>query len=369
MINDRLTELLSRKLSGEATAAELQELQHWLQSNPGDQYFTEILLTYWHHRPDHHLSLDRAPDQHFAHILEMATVQNEAAESSRKPALLRRIGKFAAAAAFISAIAGAAWVFMPKKAGRAIAADVKKNEVVAGKGIRSKMVLPDGTQVWLNSDSKLQYAESFSGETREVSLEGEAFFDVVKDPKRPFIVHTSAIDIRVLGTSFNVKSYPQEKTIETTLIHGLIEVINKNKPQSPKIILRPKEKLVFNKLAEDIEGVPVNKRKENATTDTISNRVMAIAITALPPNVADSSLSETSWVYNRLLFEGDSFREVAVKMERWFNIKINFKNEKVANYRLSGSFDRETIDEALQALKYIAPFNYKINNNEVDITN
>jgi ferric-dicitrate binding protein FerR (iron transport regulator) len=59
---------------------------------------------------------------------------------------------------------------------------------------------------------------------------------------------------------------------------------------------------------------------------------------------------------------------VAVKMERWFNIKINFKNEKIANYRLSGSFDRETIDEALQALRYIAPFNYKINNNEVDIT-
>lgn len=364
MNNDRLTELLSRKLSGEATAAELQELQRWLQSNPGDQYFTEILLTYWHHRPDQHVSLDHAPDQHFAHILEMAA---EEPVPGRKPALLRRIGKFAAAAVLLTAVAGGVWVLMPKKMNRVLSADSKRNEVVAGKGIRSKMVLPDGTQVWLNSDSKLQYAESFSGTTREVSLEGEAFFDVVKDAKRPFIVHTSAIDIKVLGTSFNVKSYPQEKTIEATLIHGMIEVINKNKPLAPKIILRPKEKLVFNKLAEEINELPAGNQRENIRKDT-SNKIMAIAITALPPNVADSALTETSWVYNRLLFEGDSFREVAVKMERWFNIKINFKNEKVANYRLSGSFDRETIDEALQALKYIAPFNYKINNNEVDIT-
>lgn len=369
MINDRLTELLSRKLSGEATATELQELQHWLQSNPGDQYFAEILLTYWHHRPDQYVSLDHAPDQHFAHILEMATNQNEEAVLI-KSGLRSRIGKFAAAATLLTAIAGGVWMFMPKKTNRVLSADAKRNEVVAGKGIRSKMVLPDGTQVWLNSDSKLQYAESFSGATREVTLEGEAYFDVVKNPKRPFIVHTSAIDIRVLGTSFNVKSYPQEKTIETTLIRGMIEVINKIKPEAPKIILRPKEKLVFNKLAEEINELPTGDQKENVRKDTSSqNKIMAIAITALPPNVADSSLTETSWVYNRLLFEGDSFREVAVKMERWFNIKINFKNEKVANYRLSGSFDRETIDEALQALKYIAPFNYKINNNEVDITN
>jgi len=365
MNNDRLTELISRKLSGEATATELEELQHWLQSNPGDQYFTEILLTYWHHRPDQHVSLDHAPDQHFAHILEMAADSQE--EPAPRPGLLRRIGKFAVAATVLAAIAGAAWIFIPKKANRVLAADTKRNEVMAGKGIRSKMVLPDGSQVWLNSDSKLEYAENFIGTTREVNLEGEAYFDVVKDAKRPFIVHTSAIDIKVLGTSFNVKSYPQEKTIETTLIRGMIEVINKNKPQAPKIILRPKEKLVFNKLAEEINELPARNQKE-IERDTSHHKTMAIAITALPPNVADSSLTETSWVYNRLIFEGDSFREVAVKMERWFNIKINFKNEKIANYRLSGSFDRETIDEALRALKYIAPFNYKINNNEVDIT-
>jgi transmembrane sensor len=361
MINDRLTELLSRKLSGEATPAEMQELQHWLQSNPGDQYFAEILHTYWHHRSDQYLQ-DHTPDQHFAHILEMASEQRQAVPSFAKPGILRRIGRIAAAAAIAGAIAGTVWAMIPSSKTADPIAELKKNEVVAGRGIRSRMVLPDGTQVWLNSDSKLQYAEDFRGATREVVLEGEAFFDVVKDPAHPFIVHTSAIDIRVLGTAFNVKSYPQEKTIEATLIHGLIEVINKNKPEAPKIILRPKEKLVFNKFAG---GADEELVKEDAKPE---EKVVNIAITALPVNVADTSLIETSWVYNRLVFEGDTFREVALKMERWFNVKIDFKNEKVASYRLQGSFEHEDIAQALQALKYIAPFNYKINNNEVEIT-
>jgi transmembrane sensor len=366
MINDRLTELLSRKLAGEATDTEVQELQQWLQSHPGDQYFAEILHTYWrHHRSSQPLQ-DHTPDQHFAHILEMATEQPalQHEQEFARPGILRRILRVAAAAAIIGAIAGTIWMLIPAKQHDVIAAQPKINEVVAGRGIRSKMVLPDGTQVWLNSDSKLQYSTSFSGDTREVELEGEAFFDVVKDPAHPFIVHTSAIDIKVLGTAFNVKSYSQDKTIETTLIHGLIEVTNKTKPELPKIILKPKEKLVFNKFA-GMESGSADMADLNKKTGTAA---AAIAITALPPHIADTSLVETSWVYNRLIFEGDTFREVAVKMERWFNTRIHFRNEKVANYRLSGSFDKESVEEALQALQYIAQFQYKINNNEVEIT-
>ncbi|MCG2616120.1 FecR domain-containing protein [Terrimonas sp. NA20] len=362
MMNDRLTELLSRNLAGEATDAEVQELQQWLQLHPGDQYFAEILHTYWqHHRAVQPLQ-DHTPDQHFAHILEMATGQPE--QEFARPGILRRMFRIAAAAAIVAAIAGTVWALIPRKQHDVIAAQPKVNEVVAGRGIRSKMVLPDGTQVWLNSDSKLQYSAGFSDSTREVELEGEAFFDVVKDPAHPFIVHTSAIDIKVLGTAFNVKSYSQDKTIETTLIHGLIEVTNKTKPELPKIILKPKEKLVFNKFA-GAESAGADRADLTVRTGTAA---AAIAITALPAHIADTSLVETSWVYNRLIFEGDTFQDVAVKMERWFNTRIHFRNEKVSKYRLSGSFDKESVEEALQALQYIAPFQYKINNNEVEIT-
>ncbi|PZR24340.1 MAG: hypothetical protein DI535_22325 [Citrobacter freundii] len=363
MNNDRLTELLSRKLSGEATAAEVQELQLWLQANPGDQYFAEILQTYWHHRADQYFP-DHTADQHFAHILEMASGEEEViAATEPRRGILRRLGRPAAAAAVIIAVAGAVWSMYPQKKSTSVA-EVKKNEVVAGRGIRSKMVLPDGTQVSLNSDSRLQYSGDFSGATREVTLEGEAYFDVVKNPQRPFIVHTSAIDIRVLGTSFNVKSYPKDNTVEATLIHGMIEVTDKNKPQAPKIILKPKEKLVFNKAPNR----PIDSTRQKASVVNAQNLATAISIVALPHNVADTSFIETSWVYNRLIFEAETFSEVATKMERWYNIRINFRNKKLADYRLSGSFDSESIGEALQALRYIAPFNYKINNNEVEIT-
>ena len=362
MIKERLAELLSRKLSGEATAEEIQELEHWLQTRPGDQYFSDILFEYW---DSHHIIspiADTAPDQHFAHILEMAAENQEDIVLSpfRKKNKLLRLAKRMAIAASIAGliVLSTVWMLNRKRLPGTAKHTPVKNEIMAKKGARTRMILPDGTQVWLNSDSKIQYNKSFDDTIREVTLDGEAYFDVVKNPKRPFIVHTSYIDIRVLGTAFNVKSYAQEKTIETTLIHGSVEVTNKNEPQLSKIILRPKEKLVFNKLETDFE-----KNGRTAEKPVVEKN----AIVPLPKNVADTSLKETSWIYNRLDFEGDTFSELAVKMERWFNVKINFKDEKVANERLRGAFEDESLEEALKALQLITTFTYKQNNNEIEI--
>ena len=372
MLKERLAELLSRKMSGEATANELQELEHWLQLNPGDQYFSDILLTYWNSH-NNSSSIDTTIDQHFAHILEMAEESPEDMNAvvepiQKKSKTIRMLKKKIAIAATIAGIiALSIWMINNNKVSTNTYSknDRQKNEVVARKGARSRIVLPDGTQVWLNSDSKLQYEGSFNDTIREVMLDGEAYFDVVKDIRRPFIVHTSAIDIRVLGTSFNVKSYPQEETIETTLIRGLVEVSEKSKPQSPKIILRPKEKHVFNKVETGFSETINNKDPANRLPEI---KEPAIAITALPKNIPDTSLIETSWIYNQLRFEGDTFRELAVKMERWFNVTISFKSEKIANTRLRVVFEDENIEQALQALQIITPFKYKfLNNNEVTI--
>ena len=118
-----------------------------------------------------------------------------------------------------------------------------KSEISTRYGSRTKLLLPDSTQVWLNSGSKLSYNKTYGNGTREVTLSGEAYFDVVKNPAHPFIIHTVNIDIKVLGTAFNVKSFPGEKNTETSLIRGSIEVTFKNRP-SEKIILKPNEKLI-----------------------------------------------------------------------------------------------------------------------------
>ena len=367
MPNESLAILLSRKLSGEATAAELEELQQLLQENPSDQYFAELLLAYWNSSATYASARPASSDLQFAHILNRANEEPPpamvSAYSTRRGIVfwLKRAG---AAAVIAGAIGVTGWWVLSARSSRPVVAAVQKSEVMAKKGARTRMVLPDGTQVWLNSDSRLVYDAKFNDAVREVALEGEAYFDVVKNARRPFIVHTSGIDIKVLGTAFNVKSYERESTIEATLIHGSIEVLNKKEPKAPKVILRPHEKLVFNKEEHTLlKDRPVSGPGPGTAANT-----SAIAITALPKNVADTAFVETSWVYNKLLFEGDTFRELAVKMERWFNVRISFTSEKVANYRLRGVFENENIEEALQALQFIASFSYKIKDNEVEIS-
>ena len=361
MTNQRIAELLSRKLSGEATPGEEEELQLLLKDNPDDQYFTDILLSYWNSHPDTTDADHNTADQHFAHILELAGEDTIPSENKRKTTVISLIKKLSIAAVSIGIIATAVWWFTQSSTTAVAAA--QKNEIVAAKGARSSIELPDGSHVWLNSDSKLIYDAKFNDSIREVTLEGEAYFNVVKNAGRPFIVHTSGIDVQVLGTAFNVKSYPQERTIEATLIHGSIQVLNKKEPKSPKVILRPHEKLVFNK-EQHAFAAGGQQEQEKAPAAKTSD----MSISALPKNIPDTSLIETSWVYNKLLFDGDTFRELAVKMERWFNVKISFKDEKVANYRLRGVFENENIEEALQALKTIVSFNYKLTNNEIQIS-
>jgi ferric-dicitrate binding protein FerR (iron transport regulator) len=187
----------------------------------------------------------------------------------------------------------------------------------------------------------------------------------VKDAVHPFIVHTSGIDVRVLGTVFNVKSYPQDETIETTLLRGIIEVTRPNNPNSPKVILRPNEKLIFSKQLPDTGSLhTVSARAADAKQLTLKPD---ISVTPILKNVPDSDKIETSWVYNRLVFSGDSFQELAEKMERWYNVKIIFKNDNLLHYRFKGAFANETVREALNALQLTAKFNYQINENEIEI--
>lgn len=369
MLNEKLAQLITRKLSGEATAEELQELEVYLQNNAGEQYFVELLINYWDNGTKASNTEDFHPDEHFEHILALANEEAIIPQQQEEiPAIVpqRNYKKIftwvSVAAVFVLAVV-AVYIFNPPGAVPNTAANapaVHKNEVTAKTGVKSQLVLPDGTKVWLNSESKLIYSSRFKDSLREVELEGEAFFDVVKDAKHPFIVHTSGIDIKVLGTAFNVKSYPRESTIEATLIRGLIEVVRKNEPSGTKVILQPHEKLIYNKLGNTMNASGAEQAK---TADAAPD----ISISPVPKNIPDTAMAETSWIYNKLIFEGDTFRQLAVKMERWFNVQITFKNERVANYRFRGVFEKENIEQALQALQLTAPFNYTINNNEVEI--
>lgn len=371
MTPERINELYALKLSGEASITELQELEALLKDHPEEQFFQEMFTGWWESGKNHPLLQLEDKDRHFDFILKNAGVaipRDTDVSTTPIPARKRSLTAYYIGALAAAVIAGIVFFNIPALISSArdeFKRSAGLNEIVTKKGTKSKLLLPDGTKVWLNSDSRLYYADNFSGTQREVRLEGEAFFDVVKDSKRPFIVKTSGINIRVLGTAFNVKSYPQEPTIEATLVRGLIEVEKSNQPAAPKIKLHPNEKLVFNK--EDGSGTKTEKVARDLAslkTATVQSSPR-ISITTLPENITDSSRMETSWVFGKLLFEGDTFRELAAKMERWFNVRIIFKSNRVANYRFRGVFENENIVEALQALQLTASFNFKIIGNEV----
>jgi len=231
--------------------------------------------------------------------------------------------------------------------------------VTTNPGARSRLTLPDGTSVVLNADSRLTYNDDFTGgDTREIDLSGEAYFDVAKDPHRPFLIHTRTIDIKVLGTAFNVRSYDNERTTETDLLQGAVEVTLHNKPDK-RIILKPNEKLtVHNDQVNVSTSQPLAAGNPDAPLITVGK---------VHYQKKDSSITEILWTRNKLAFDNTSLEDVALQLQRWFDITVTIPDEKLKNIRLNACFEKENLRQVMEALSIAGNFTYTIRKNEVII--
>ena len=231
---------------------------------------------------------------------------------------------------------------------------VTHNQIGTKKGSKTHIILPDGTSVWLNADSKISYPDNFQGDTREVSLSGEAYFDVVKNPGKPFVIHTGAMDVKVLGTVFNVRSYPTEATTEASLIHGSIEVTLKG-TEKKKIILRPNEKLTVlnNETPRENAGKLSGKKMD------LPDDMPILALTRIHFNQADSSNAETSWIYNKLSFDNEGTEKVFSKIEQWYDCEILIDNKNIRSKHFTATFENKTLAEVLEALSMALNFTYE----------
>ncbi len=366
--------LLAKKLSGEANTEEVALLQEYLIENGEWQITHDRLQELCSSKPEPFPETrNKEEDAYLNHINRLKAVvpdfetvveYDDCLQMTTAVPFYRRWAKVGVSLAAV----GILFYFLMNSSFKeedVLAANkTLQNEVKVSLGSKSKIQLPDGTEVWINSGSKLTYSGSFKGSTREVVLDGEAYFDVVRDPAHPFIVHTSNIDIRVVGTAFNVKAYDADNTIEATLIHGSIEVVNRNQPDAPKVMLKPHEKIIFNKELHLLKE-KAELAKSSAPEELLRNST--ILITPLAKNIADSSISETSWVYNRIAFEDEKMTDVAKKLERWYNVNIEITDEKIRNIRVSGAFIDESIEEAMKDLQLLIPFKYQIINNSITI--
>lgn len=362
--SDRIWQLIARVLTGEASFLEREELTGILNQDETLHQQFDLLTRIWSEKGGQ-VGQEESERAHSAitRIIHKAEEEGRVIEMPATTSRWRsRKTWLVAASVLIVGCVGALFL------NNVTAGNTQKkgNYLEAQNGSRSKSILPDGSTVWLNAGSKLFYENDFTGGTREVRLEGEAFFDIVKNPQRPFIVHTSGIDIKVLGTAFNVKSYPEDKTVVTTLYRGSVKVFRHDQTEKQAIQLRPNEKLILPKDARIVEGSAPRK----IVSDTLLKTAPSIpTIAAIDSAKKENERLETAWVYNRLEFERDNFEELARKMERWYNIKIEFTDEKVKQLAFHGSFETETVDQAFRVLKEAIPdFNYEIKNQVVIIS-
>ncbi|MDR2120859.1 MAG: FecR domain-containing protein [Tannerella sp.] len=198
--------------------------------------------------------------------------------------------------------------------------------VFADKGQRSNITLPDGTRVWLNSHSKITYPCDYGVRERALSLTGEAYFEVAKDPEKRFLVKTGDMKIEALGTSFNVKAYDEDGKTVTTLFDGSVQATVGNKTI---------------KIAPD-EYVAYNSKSRSLTYGDAENAAYA-----------------AMWRNNELVFNRQTLDEIAVIFNRLYNIHVQFESKKIRNYRFSGVIKNNSLDNAIEIISLTAPILYK----------
>ena len=206
------------------------------------------------------------------------------------------------------------------------------------KGVKAKIVLPDGSKVALNSDTKIIYPNRFNGATREVFLSGEAYFDVVSDSLRPMVVNTNNdFSVEVYGTTFNIRSYDDDTDAQVTLYSGKIYLKNRN-------------------LSQNIDNI----------VEMIPSQSIVLRKTIKPTVVKTKNIeSESAWKDGYLVFESLPLKEVIKRLERWHGIKIYSENAKNPDITVTATFQSESLVQIMELLKFSIKLDYEILENEV----
>jgi transmembrane sensor len=242
-------------------------------------------------------------------------------------------------------------------------------EISAPLGSRTRVILPDGTKVWLNGGSTLKYSNTFNLSDRAVSILGEGYFDVTHNKNLPFTVSTSQIRIKVLGTAFNIKAYPDERSVETTLERGslAIEKIAHNGTLIPQTILEPNQRATYFKTEDQVYLSKVAKKELAKKEETKAEKHASIDEQLLVSKKIDTQIF-TSWKDNKLVFRNEPFESLTVKLERWYGVKINIEDEEIKNYHFNGTFEKETVQDVLNIIHYTLPVKYIVEHGVVTIT-
>ncbi len=320
--NNRIVILITRYLSEEANHEELKELKEWTERSEENRNIFQNYKNIWAGSGDSEKEKILNAEKSYSHIKKRISFKSPEKN-------LWHYWKNVAAVLLIPLVAGNILYYVLKADNSGSLQEPVYNEIFAAFGTRSAIKLSDGSSLWLNSGSSIKYPDRFTGNDRTVYLNGEAYFEVESNPKRPFIVETSSVKVRATGTKFNVTGYNYEKESEVTLVSGKVEVcMTDDKNNLNKSELNVNQHLSFNRA----DGTSIIK-----TVDTYKY---------------------ISWKDGKLIFRDEPLSSVVKKIGQIFNVDIELRGREIQNYSYRATFQEESLDEILKLLKISSPIDY-----------
>ena len=330
--------LLRKFYQGKCSSEERAIVMRWLEEEGQDESFMLQLAEYWD-------AYQETPEDHNApSILKniQDRIQREEQDqplfAESVPTSLKKkvFSTWLKVAAMLIIGFGISWIsyqLVSEEAPSTPILSTIQKEVVRGQKL--KVTLEDGTQVFLNSESSLTYPQNFSTDKREVTLVGEAFFEVARDTSRPFTINAQDIEVSVLGTSFNINAYEGDSAISVAVATGKVKV---NQTSQHTYFLEPGKELLYLPNSDHFE-------------------------------VNDFDMMERlSWKDGILYFKDASIQEVKKTLERWYGVEITIHGDPQDSWQYSGVFERQSLENVLEGMSYVQRFDYKIEKKQVTIT-
>ena len=348
-------------ITGQASQEEAGLLKEWIGKSELNRLYYDDLKHVWKFSSIVQDSDQFDSEKAWQKAWQKLHVSSDSTNTKGYRTHLTRIFRIAAVILLTFLLGGiSTYVGIRKSIKPMIQAKVNMNEIVSPKGAKSQVILPDGTIAWLNAGSKLRYSQTYNNDDRDVFLEGEAYFKVMKNPLKPFIVRTKTMSVKALGTAFNVKAYPEENTITTTLEEGKVEIEGYDSNSKKfEVTLLPNQKLTYTKRTTQYA---VSSTDEIKTEKSAMPRELS-KVKNIPPISIDNGINTllyTSWKDDRWIIEREELGSLVTLLERRYNVTFICKSKALKAITFSGTIRKETLEQVLDILKLTAPVKYDI---------
>ena len=323
--------IIKRYLDGTGTKGDKEMIVSWFSNFETDTELRRFYKTYWDEMPVSE-KLDGYNEEHILGKIyhQIKIEESNAQVKSVKHGLTKRVLNILTRVAAVLFVPLTIFILLNKDRLATTDSNIAWSEIYAPMGTLIQFSLPDGSTGYLNAGSSIRFASVFKGKTRDVALNGEAYFDVVTNPQKPFVVSGKNIRVVAYGTSFNVDAYSEDLFNKVTLVRGKVEVLGENREGIESLgMLTPGQMCLFN--------------NENLTAQFVQVDASKI----------------TSWKDGKLVFINEPLGEVVKKLNRRYSVNIVINDEQLKNYSYLATFEDETLDQALQLLKLSAPIEIK----------